>query len=159
MSQAMPIEEVYVDYYQPLLRYLHRLVHDEGVAEDLCQDSFVKAMRHWDERNPQANLRSWLYAIARNTAFDYLRRRKRMQTETLDEGLATQAHVDNPQVWLEREPIEAAFNRLPEHHRRPLLYNLAGYDHNHIASVLGCPANTVKTRIFRARAQFRRLYT
>ncbi|NOK60459.1 MAG: RNA polymerase sigma factor [Chloroflexi bacterium AL-W] len=70
-------EEIYDEYYCMLLAYLVRLVHDREAAEDLCQESFIKALRHWHKRNLQTNTIAWLYRIATNTAYDYLRQQNR----------------------------------------------------------------------------------
>ena len=77
LTPAISVEQLYQEHHQPILRYLDRLVSDRETAEDLCQDTFIKALRHWNELEQQALARSCLYRIAKNTAYDYLRRRRR----------------------------------------------------------------------------------
>jgi RNA polymerase sigma factor (sigma-70 family) len=87
------IEQLYYDEHQLLLRYLKRLVSDCEAAEDLCHETFIKALQHWNQHDPAANARGWLYRIASNTAYDYLRRRRRVAMTTLtDEQTACSAH-------------------------------------------------------------------
>src|SRR5688500_18305919 len=86
------IEQLYQDHRQPILRYLDRLVSDRETAEDLCHETFTKALRHWKELEQVAVARSWLYRIATNTAYDYLRRRRRVAiTPLTDEHEAASA--------------------------------------------------------------------
>jgi RNA polymerase sigma-70 factor, ECF subfamily len=47
MTPAQAIEQLYDEYHQPILRYLERLVRERETAEDLCQKTFLKALRHW----------------------------------------------------------------------------------------------------------------
>src|SRR5215212_7965237 len=51
VTSTTTIEQLYEAYHEPLLRYLERLVRQHETAEDLCHESFIKAMRHWDERD------------------------------------------------------------------------------------------------------------
>jgi DNA-directed RNA polymerase specialized sigma24 family protein len=125
------IEQLYHEHHQPLRRYLVRLLDDPMTAEDVCHEAFVKALQHWDDCDEAASARGWLYRIAKNTAYDHLRRQRR-----------------------------AALNNLPEHYRMPLLLQLAtGYPLHTIAATLGCNVNTIKTRLRRARLRFRQLYS
>src|SRR5262249_6202405 len=70
------MELLYEEYQRPVLAYLTRLVSDRETAEDLCQETFIKAMRGWEGRDSSASVGAWLYRIATNTAYDYLRRRR-----------------------------------------------------------------------------------
>jgi len=154
------IEQLYEAYHRPLLRYLERLVHQRETAEDLCQETFIKALRHWDEREASVSARGWLYCIATNTAFDYLRQQRRVRSvliaadpAELPSEPAFAAHLD------ERETIRATLSRIQPHYRVPLLlHSFAGYKLKTIATALGCNLNTIKTRVHRGRAQFRQIY-
>ncbi len=154
------IEHLYNEYHQSILCYLQRLVNDREAAEDLCHDTFVKALRHWEDHDPAASERSWLYRIATNTAYDYLRRRRRVTITAL-----TAAHTDTLSTpALETpidtvEPIREALASIPDHYRIPLMLQAwASYPLSDIAAALDCNVNTVKTRVYRARMQFRQQY-
>src|SRR5258708_35461265 len=71
------IADFYEQYRRPLLAYLTRIVGNRDTAEELCQDSFVKVLRHWPQRDQQKKEREWLYRIATNTAITYIRRVRR----------------------------------------------------------------------------------
>jgi RNA polymerase sigma-70 factor, ECF subfamily len=154
------IEQLYEAYHRPLLRYLERLVHQRETAEDLCHESFIKALRHWDERDASLSPRGWLYCIATNTAFDYLRQQRRVKRvltagdpAELPSEPAFAAHLD------ERVAIWTTLSRIPTHYRVPLLlHSFAGYKLKTIATALGSNINTIKTRVHRGRAQFRQIY-
>jgi RNA polymerase sigma-70 factor (ECF subfamily) len=158
-SAAHAIEMLYHTYQRPLAAYLARLIDDREAAEDLCQDTFFKALRGWHQHDPAANPVAWLYRIATNTAYDYLRRRRRSRlapliaAEGLAEACVLESHVDA------REPVRSALAQLPPHYRAPLLLQVyAGHSTGEIAEQLGCTPDAVKMRLLRARARFRQLY-
>jgi RNA polymerase sigma-70 factor, ECF subfamily len=159
-GQHASIEALYAEYRRPLLAHLQRLVSDREAAEDLLQESFVKALRRWDQHDPQAGSVAWLYRIATNTAYDYLRRRRRIRflplfdTEWLiEEGRSMETRLG------EDAPVQAALAQLPPGYRIPLmLHSCVGCSTQEIADVLGCSNSAVKSRLFRARERFRRVY-
>jgi len=154
------IEQLYLEHHQPLRRYLERLVNDRTTAEDLCHESFVKVLQHWDDRDQVASARGRLYRIAKNTAYDHLRRQRRVAMTPLTdkhEAIAGAAALEIQ--FADAEPVLAALNHLPELYRVPLLLQLgAGHTLHTIAATLGCNINTIKTRLRRARLRFRQLY-
>jgi RNA polymerase sigma-70 factor (ECF subfamily) len=154
------IEQLYREYHRPLLRYLERLVRQRETAEDLCHESFVKALRHWDARDALLSERAWLYRIATNTAFDYLRQQRRMRNILIE---ADPAEIPGEPAFAarldEREVIWMTLGRIPVYYRVPLLlHSYAGYKLKTIAMALDCNINTIKTRIHRGRSQFRQIY-
>lgn len=153
------IEQLYARYHQPVRHYLERLVSDREAAEDLMQETFIKALLHWHEVSTTAALRTWLYRIATNTAYDHLRRRRRAEIVSLTDKHATpDASATLETLVDDVEPIRAAMQQLPTRYRLPLLLSLAGYNHQDIANAMDVTVNTIKTRVHRARAQFRHYY-
>lgn len=154
------IEGLYEEYQRPLLAYLTRLVSDREAAEDLCQETFIKAMRGWEGRDASASPVAWLYRIATNTAYDYLRRQRRIRfTPLLDseepngEVAALGSQLD------EREPVLKALEQIPTMYRLPLLlHSCEGRSTQEIADSLGVSNSAIKTRLFRARERFRQVY-
>jgi len=151
---------LYEKYQRPLLSHLTRLVRDETTAEDLCQETFIKALRNWHRHDPHASAVAWLYRIATNTAYDYLRRQKRIhftplpQTDTLLSNAYTLEHQLEP-----GGPVQTALGQLPPHERVPLvMHSCNGYSTQEIADTLGCSNGAIKSRLFRARAHFRQVY-
>jgi RNA polymerase sigma-70 factor, ECF subfamily len=147
---ATTIEQLYNDHHQPIHRYLDRLVSDRETAEDLCQEIFIKALRHWNELEHVAVAQSWLYRIATNTAYDYLRRRRRVASTPLTDEHEAASALET--AFDDAEPVWATLNHLPDQYRVPLLLQLwAGYSLNDIAAALGCNVTTIKTRVHHGR--------
>ena len=137
-----------------LLRNAYRIVGSTD-AEDVVQDAFERAWRTMTLR-ANADLGPWLNRIARNVAFDVLRRRAR----TID--LYGQRHdIESAETSsLRRETaamLDAALGKLPRDQRRAIvMHDVAGYSSREIAQIDGIGHNTVRTRLFRARQAMRR---
>jgi RNA polymerase sigma-70 factor, ECF subfamily len=151
------IDGLFERYQRPILAHLSRLVGDQATAEDLCQDTFARALRGWSHEEPPANGGAWLYRIATNAAYDHLRRRRRIHFAPLND--ADGAATEGPSHDDEGDRVRAALADVPEHYRVPLvLHACAGYSMDEIARRLGCTSAAVKMRLFRARARFREAY-
>ena len=152
------VEGLYHEHRRPIQSYLARLTSDREAAEDLCQETFLKALRGWARRDPAANPVAWLYRIATNTAYDHLRRRRRATlTPLIDAEALPDARA--PEAWLaEGEPVHSALALLPPRYRVPLLLACEGQTMREIADTLGCSCNAVKMRLLRARQRFRQVY-
>ncbi|MBI4420321.1 MAG: sigma-70 family RNA polymerase sigma factor [Gemmatimonadetes bacterium] len=146
-----------------------RLTGDVARAEDLVQDTMLKAFRSWHQYQSGTNVRAWLLTILRNTFInDYRRERHRGQTVDLSEAEAFSLF---PEVQ-EQDPagrffdqilddeVLRAMDELPEEFREAVvLSDLEGLPYQEIAEITGVPVGTVKSRLFRARrALQRRLY-
>lgn len=153
------ISELYEYYRRPILAHLMRLVRHRETAEDLCQETFVKVVHSLGQLHTAEHTAAWLYRIATNTAYDYLRRdRKRSYTPLENaEGLCLML-VGNESQLEAREPLLNALAQLPAHYRAPLMLYAAGYRLREIATKLDCSEGTIKTRLMRARKRFRRVY-
>jgi RNA polymerase sigma-70 factor (ECF subfamily) len=152
------IGQLYLAYQQPIQRYLERLVHNRETAEDLVHETFIKALQRWDQHTP-TSVPSWLYRIATNTAYDYLRRKRLVKMTRLTDEYATTCRTPAMETRIDdAEPIVAALQHIPKHYRLPLLLVAAGYEHKDIAAVLNCNVNTIKTRVYRGRMRFREIY-
>ena len=155
------IAALYLDHRQPLLDYLTRLLQGERhTAEDVCQESFAKVVRHWAQRDPQKDSVRWLYRIATHTAYDELRRRRHRRSTPLQNARDV-AHPDmsfDTRVS-EAVTVAAALARLSPWEREPLV--LQAYEDrklSEIAEGLQCSLAAVKSRLRRARAHFREVY-
>lgn len=154
------IEPLYEEYQRPILAYLTRLVSERETAEDLCQETFLKAMRGWASRDPEASVAGWLYRIATNVAYDHLRRRRRIRFISLiDTDQPFSAEHSMESRLEEGEPVQHALAQLPAMYRLPLLlHSYEGRGTQEIADTLGCSNSAIKTRLFRARERFREIY-
>ncbi len=138
----------------PVFSFLLRLTGDRARAEDLCQETFLKAVRASADWEPRARFQTWLYAIARNQAVDEARRRSFRRAEPLDCAPAAAVASGGPspdrgaESALLRPKLEAALAALPAEQREVfLLREYAGLRFHEIASVTGVPENTVKSRM------------
>lgn len=143
-----------------LRRFARRLTRDAAEAEDVVQETVVRALEKRDELRDPALLKPWLLAIARTTWLNS-RRGLRHRLEVLDGGRAQEDPAHHPRGDLEREIVDrslsdevrAALDALPEDWREALwLREVEDLSYEEIATVLQCPVGTVRSRLARARA-------
>lgn len=126
-------------------------------ANDLVQDTFVKAIRYSNLFIEGTNLRAWLYTILKNTFFnDYQRSVLRKKYITVSDDYTSCQLIISSTTNLGvgtmiAEDIEKAMKHLPEVYATPFLRFFEGYKYEEIAEELDIPLGTVKTRIFMAR--------
>lgn len=144
-----------------LYRLALRLTTDPSRAEDLVQDTVLKAFRSWQSFQPGTSIRSWLFTILRNTFInDYRRRQREPIPMDLDaaESLATfrAAEDEDPEGTYFNQIVDAkvleAIDALPQDFREVLvLSDVESMSYAEIAQMLSLPVGTVKSRLFRAR--------
>ncbi len=155
---------------QRLFRIARTVLNDDDEAEDALQDAYVSAFRGIDTFRGDAELSTWLARIVLNECYRRLRaRRPSVAIEQLDyeqasgcvltfptgSAMATDPYHDATRLQM-RELIEDAVAELPEVFRVVLvLRDIDGYSVREAAAILGVPAETVKTRLFRARHRLR----
>jgi RNA polymerase sigma-70 factor (ECF subfamily) len=152
------IDALYRAQYRPLLAHLQRLVGDVSAAEDLCHETFLKALRAWDQQAEILNADAWLRRIATNAAYDYLRRCRRIQFAPLDEAALPASAASMESRLHDQEPVWRVLAQLSPPARRLLLCANAGHSTEELAAALHCSDTAVRLRLFRARQQFRRAY-
>ena len=153
------VSQLYETYHHQVLGYLIRLVHDREVAEDLCQDTFLKAWSSWTQHKPEASAAGWLYRIATNTAYDHARRTRRIcflpliDTQYMDSGSSMDIHLDM------RATVQQALEHVSDLDRVSLVLSAyVGYTAHEIGSIIGCSDAAVRTRLHRARIRFQQVY-
>jgi RNA polymerase sigma-70 factor (ECF subfamily) len=154
------LDALYARYAPAVQRYLARMTGSEETAEDLTQETFLKAWQCWGQLTNREGARSWLFRIATNTAYDHFRRHRRQPTTRLGvEHADTLVAASEGLPIEERELLWSLVARLPQHYRLPLLLQgYAGYKLHDIAALLGWNIGTVKSRIYRARTQVQKQY-
>ena len=159
LSDTLCIEHLYQAHQRPLVAYLARLVRDHTAAEDLCQETFLKAIRGWADRRSATTTTAWLYRIATNTAYDHLRRRRAAGAQLrYSDSLLSGASAPEPQLDA-AELVRQTLEQMPARYRLPLVMHVCqGYSLDEIAAALGCSYDAVKMRLFRARECFQRVY-
>jgi RNA polymerase sigma-70 factor, ECF subfamily len=159
-------------YERPVFALLFRMVRDRELAEDLSQETFVKALNAIESYRPEFKFSSWIFKIANNAAIDHLRRREldtlsldgsphaetpeAMQATALQIGARQESPLDAVEAKELGGAIEVAIGRLrPEYRSCILLRHVEGRAYEEIAEILNLPLGTVKTYIHRARNELR----
>lgn len=157
------VERLFRDYHAMLVRYLTRRLGDRDWAEEVAQETFVRALR----QDSIVNERSWLFSVANNLVRDDARRVSRQRKHL--ELMAAEAHEheqespEEPQeITLEmaQESADArrALETLAERDRQALLMKEEGLDYGEIAEVLGIEKSSVGTTLSRARRRLTETY-
>jgi RNA polymerase sigma-70 factor (ECF subfamily) len=146
-------------YHAAIVRYIHGLVPVIQQAEDLAQDTFLKAYLALATGDPPDNPRAWLYRIATNTSVDYLRRRNQFAMVALHRLANVLRGRDSYADIESADPLDAAMAQLkPDDRSVLLLFAEAGLKAPEVAEVLGITAAAARKRRQRAREAFTRAY-
>jgi RNA polymerase sigma-70 factor (ECF subfamily) len=139
----------------PALRaFAWSLSHNGSDADDLVQDTLIKAWTNRDKFEPGTNLRAWLFTILRNTYYtQVIRRRREVRDETGE--YANNLRAPATQDWsVAMHALQSALAQLPDEHREALiLVGAAGLSYEEAAEICGCALGTIKSRVNRARAR------
>lgn len=144
-----------------LYGYAMTLTRDTTEAEDLVQDTYLRATGAANPPPLSGNLKAWLFVIMRNAWLNQVRHHQSgPRFVELDTNEQTEDVRGNPHVVylrkLEREQVREAIDKLPEAYREiVVLRDIEGFTYQEIAMVLDCPAGTVMSRLGRARAKLR----
>lgn len=150
-------------YRTPLVNFLHRMVRDAALAEDLAQEVFLRVYCARRRYEPGAKFTTWLFRIATNLALNAIRDGRHRKAElSLDEPAEDServlelpdGHPTAEQQLLEQHRqavIRRAIFRLPEKQRAAvLLHKYQEMDYDQIAKILGCSESALKSLLFRA---------
>ena len=133
-----------------------RIVRNPVMAQDVAQETFVRAHRALPGFRGQAQVRSWLYRIATNLALNAVQRRREYPTDDIPDRPTRRDPATATESLALRRELEEAIAELPEKLREPLvLREFDGMSYQEIADTLGLPINTVRTRILRGRRALR----
>jgi RNA polymerase sigma-70 factor (ECF subfamily) len=141
-------------YWDRLYRWLYHLTHHQQSAEDLAQETFLKAFAHLDSFRRGTNFQAWLYRIAYNTFLNQRRNVTRMTRQPFPETLP--ADVASPEeLAISHETLQLlarAVGRLPSEFRAALLLRVEqGLSFREIADILETTEQTARWRVFKAR--------
>ncbi len=158
--------EIVRRFERPVYGLIMRLVRDAGVAEDLAQESFLKAFGALPRYDRQHKMASWLFKIAHNTSIDWMRRRgvATVSLAAAEEGEPDYAErlpdpgAETPEHAAQRADLGRALERAmatlrPDYREVMVLRFREGLAYEEIAEVMSLPLGTVKTHIHRARKE------
>lgn len=150
--------QLFEQYHAPILNYLHRMVSDRALAEDLTQDTFIKAYNALPRTKPDLAFKAWLYRIATNTAISHLRRGKIIKwLPFLSDRETPDEHIEKSVT--RKMDISEALSKLPQHYATALLLrHYQGLSLAETAQALDVTENAAKLRLFRARKAFAQIY-
>ena len=140
-----------------LLRFAYKLTTDREEANDLLQETSLKALDNEEKYAPDTNFKGWMYTIMRNIFINNYRRKTRQQTifdnSSNDFLLDYNQHAVNnaAEVNLKMKDIQEAIQKLPDIFQHPFVMYFEGYKYNEIAELLHEPLGTIKSRIHFAR--------
>ncbi|QCP85665.1 sigma-70 family RNA polymerase sigma factor [Cereibacter sphaeroides] len=141
-----------VDLIPALRAYARSLSRNQSDADDLVQETLLKAIANVDKFQPGTRLRAWLFTILRNTFYTRIRVSARERTGAAD-CVSGEMSVQPSQEWTVRgRELMAAIDRLPPHYREILiLVVMLGESYEEAARICDCAIGTVKSRVSRAR--------
>lgn len=167
-SKAADVEafgELVRRYQKPVFRIVLRMVKSPDDADDITQDTFVRAHRGLKTFKEEFDFHPWLYRIAYNQAINFLNKRKRQAAVDLDDvperDIKTGPEPESPIQSASRQELlgrlESALERLPEEQRTVFLLRVQdGLSYEEIAETMGTPKGTVMSRLARARMALRK---
>jgi RNA polymerase sigma-70 factor (ECF subfamily) len=156
-------QDVALRWLPQVSRYARLLTRDKADADDLTQETFLRAYGSWGTFRPGSDCRKWLFTICRNT---FLRSRQRARRVQVVEDVETEMYATAQLYWdavsdgldtvLDRLDLGPALQRclgnmLPEYSETVILVDIEDYTYADAAEALGVPVGTVRSRLFRAR--------
>jgi RNA polymerase sigma-70 factor (ECF subfamily) len=161
-GDAASFEVLLRRYRLPLVSFFRRMVRDQGLAEDLAQEVFLRVYKSRERYQPDARFTTWLYRIATNLALNAIRDRRdevsgsddddREGNGLLERFIDPHPTVEQRLVQIERENlVRQAVEALPEKQRTAvILHKYQEVDYRQIASILSVSESAVKSLLFRA---------
>ncbi|MEE2859777.1 MAG: RNA polymerase sigma factor [Paracoccus sp. (in: a-proteobacteria)] len=156
-ASANPRDQL-VDHLPALRAFALSLTREGAAADDLVQDTIVKAWTNMDKFQAGTNLRAWLFTILRNTFYSSRRKTKREVSDSDGIHAARQAARPDHDGRLALRDFRAAFEKLPDEQREALiLVGASGFSYEEAADMTGVAVGTVKSRANRGRRKLAEL--
>jgi RNA polymerase sigma-70 factor (ECF subfamily) len=159
MTEALPLHQLIEQEIPRLRRYARLLARDRDTADDLVQESLLRAISGLHTFEPGTNMRAWLFTILHNVFRNDYRRAKRNPVQPNSDIVAdhiSTAVRGNQESHVELARVQAALDTLSDDFREViLLCGVEGLLYEEAAEVLGIPVGTVRSRLSRARSALR----
>jgi len=169
-GEESALNELMNRHREPLTRFVYRYVHDENLARDVVQETFVRVYFKAKSFEPRSLVKTWIYAIALNLCRD---QRRRLEKRWHEISLNAPGPGEKPPLELadlgpspddqagQRDRfamLQRAIDQLPHKLKSALiLFSLEGRSQNEVAAILGTTSKTVETRVYHAKEKLRRL--
>jgi RNA polymerase sigma-70 factor (ECF subfamily) len=145
----------FTEFWQQTCRkvraYMFCACHNPSDADDLTQDCYMRALGSWDAFQSLGSRQAWLFAIARSTQVDWIRKKRRRKRDFEEQSGREEPQAPAEPGREETEAIWIAVARLgPDHWEVVHLRFAAGLSYAEIAEALGLPVGTVRSRLFRS---------
>jgi RNA polymerase sigma-70 factor (ECF subfamily) len=159
LSREEVLRRLIRDHADAIYRVAVSVVRDPHLAEDITQDTVIKAWRNLDSWNGEGSLKSWVLSIAHNTSVSYLRRMREesRSPDTMPDGPSGDDVERSAEGRSDLSDLAAALDNLDKLSRAVVtLRDVEGMSYAEIAESLGVSVPTVKTRLLRARRELQR---
>lgn len=147
-------------YHYGLIQHVFNIIHDQESAEDIAQEAFIRAFQKIHQYNPDYAFSTWLYKIADNYAYRYLKQHKPTVDIVDLQEVLPDTHAGPSMLtdkMLEKQKIQKAITGLPNNYQRVItMYYWDDFDYETIARVMDRPIGTVRTWLRRAKEQLRK---
>jgi RNA polymerase sigma factor (sigma-70 family) len=168
-SPAISIEELYKKYYNPILNFIMQMLHNSNNAEELTNDTFMKAMQNMEKFNSEkSNISTWLHTIAKRLVIDFVRKDdsdkyinvSNFVDESGNEKIQLKDNCNNSDEDLEnKELLEAVHKAMaqlkPKYQKIATMFFIEDKPYPEIAEALEMPIGSVKGMVFRIKAMLR----
>ncbi|MCL4459282.1 MAG: RNA polymerase sigma factor [Chloroflexi bacterium] len=160
-GEATAFALIYERYGEAIHRYAYRLLGDQTQAEDIVQDTFLRAFQNISRLRDDSRLEPWLYAIASHACLDLLRRKRLFSWFLLKRGYGGSVDSESNQLsrMAEAELVRCTLAQMPPQYAACLiLRSVEGFSVEEIAEILGTSKGAIWTRLSRAREMFVQIY-
>ena len=150
------VQRLVEDYHTSLYRYAYRLSGSSADAEDLTQDTFIKALTNLSQLRDPSRVRPWLFSILRNAYLHRVRAERQQPCLSLELVGDVAEPLPESLPEIDSEQLQSALNELSEVYRTPIiLYYFEEFGYREIAEQMDLPIGTVMSRLARAKAFLR----
>jgi RNA polymerase sigma factor (sigma-70 family) len=161
MEERTAFDAVIATHHGEIFRYLRRMAWRAGEADDLSQETFLRAYRAWSRLTPEANVRAWLFTIATNVYRNHVRSERRRQVaHATVRATRRELELDGPEEEAmadeTRTLTQAAIRKLPLKQRLAFtLRKLHELDYDAIGQSLACSPESARAHVFQALRKIR----
>jgi RNA polymerase sigma-70 factor (ECF subfamily) len=158
-GEIQALEAIYKHFSRPLFNLVYRYTYNREIAEDLLQDIFLKIFSHLQDIRNEETFIGWIYRIAINTCYSYLRQKKGQLQRTIplsEVERTVEGKTSESRDEVVKKTLDDAIQILPGKMKSIfLLHDVQGYKHEEISRMLGCSPGTSKSQLFKARMKIR----